>query len=158
MIICGVLFGLGTILFTYSLRYVGIGVSFMLNIAANTIVGTILPLVLLNAQKLLTTVGLLEIVALLFFLVGLIITTLAAKLRDKHLTVEHLYKGRAFAGILLGILSGLFSSAQGFAYAYSLPTLKLAGAQLHLASLAVANFPWILIFNAAWVPYFFFSW
>lgn len=153
---CGLIFGFGMVLFTYSLRYVGIAVSFMLNISAGTIIGSLLPLALLDINKLLSTVGKIEMLALLMFLIGLILTTMAAKRRDKHLTQEHLYKGRHGMGILLGILSGLFCSAQGFTYSYNLPLFKTIGHTLHLSPFAVVNFPWCFIFNGALIPYFIF--
>jgi L-rhamnose-H+ transport protein len=149
----GILFGIGMLLFTYSLRFVGMAVSFLLNISAGTIIGSLLPVILLDPSRLLNSGGLIEILALIIFTVGLIFTTKASIEREKHLTIKNDYKGKNFIGIVLGSLSGLFTSAQGFVYSYSLPAILHLGTQFNISPLNSALFTWCLIFNAALLPY-----
>lgn len=154
----GLLFGCGMVLFTFSLKYVGMGVAFLLNIAGGTIVGSILPVLLLDASKLLKPVGLIQLLALALFLLGVVFTGFASAQRDKHLNKTNTLKGKNIYGITLGIFSGLLCSAQGFVYSFVLPdVLQLSILQNH--AIIAAAIPWIPIFNAAFAPYFlFFLW
>jgi L-rhamnose-H+ transport protein len=154
----GGMFGCGMVLFTYSLRYVGIGVAFLLNISANTIIGSLLPVLLLNPNKLITPTGLIQIVALLLFLVGVIFTGIASHKRNQNLSSGSKLKGKNSRGIVLGMLSGLLTSAQGSVYSLVLPNIRTLPS-LHTHSMLAASLPWIIIFNAAFIPcLLFFVW
>lgn len=154
----GLFFGIGMVLFTFSLRFVGMGVSFLLNISAGTIIGSLLPVILLRPEKLLSLVGIIQIIGLLFFIGGTITAALASLKRDQNLDHNSQFKGKHFIGISLGVLSGLLTSAQGFVYSYTLPSIKQISL-LVTQPLLAASTPWIFIFNAAFIPYFlFFLW
>ncbi|MBV8802358.1 MAG: hypothetical protein JO131_05250, partial [Gammaproteobacteria bacterium] len=70
LVIGGLLFGLGMVVFTYSLMYVGIGISFIVNMCSGTIVSTLLPLFWIDPLLLHSKVGMLEIIALILFFIG----------------------------------------------------------------------------------------
>jgi L-rhamnose-H+ transport protein len=151
----GLIYGCGMLVYTYSLHYVGIGVSFLLNIAGGTIIGSLLPVLLLNASKLITPSGIWELVAMGVFLVGLIAAGIASTKRAKNAGVnQDIVPGKSAQGILLGILSGIFCAAQGSAYSYTLPAVNTLAAHLSASPLAAAMLAWIPIFNGAFVPFF----
>ena len=151
----GLIYGCGMLVYTYSLRYVGIGVSFLLNIAGGTIIGSLLPLVLLNASKLVTSSGMWELIGMFIFLIGLIAAGIASTQRAKHaLTNPDIVQGKSGLGVLLGVLSGVFCAAQGSAYSYTLPAVNTLAAHLGVSPLAAAMLAWIPIFNGAFIPFF----
>lgn len=148
----GFIFGIGMVLFTISLRYVGIGVSFLLNISAGTIIGSLLPVILLEPSRLDSSTGIFQLLGLLFFLIAILLTAKASKSRDLHTEKNNEFKGKNTLGILLGSLSGLLTSAQGFVYSYTLPGFqKLPLLSSH--ALLASSLPWAFIFNAAFIPY-----
>lgn len=151
----GFLFGIGMIVFTYSLRFVGIGVAFALNISSSTILATLLSIILMEPGKLFSEFGIAELTALILFCMAMLTLCLASLYKpENQISMKNKAnsKRRALLGVVWGILSGLFTSTQGFAYAYATTNLKQQMSVFPSALLMDA--PWILIFNAAFIPYF----
>jgi L-rhamnose-H+ transport protein len=149
----GFLFGLGMILFVLGLNYVGIAVSFILNIGVGTVVGTLLPVLLLNPEKLFSRVGLFQLVAIVIFLIALIFMLRASKHRELSLSHANQFKGKNRLGILVAGLSGILTSAQGFVYSYALPSVSKVAISLGSSNFTATLTSWALIFNAAMIPY-----
>ncbi len=152
LFIGGLIFGLGMILFTFSLRYIGIGVSFLLNIAAGTVFASLLPIFIMVPAEIFKSYGLLEIAAMLLFIVGIVASGYALKFRNTSTATSQ----NKNLGFILGILSGLLTSAQGFIYALTIPTIRATLAPQHFSVLVISNAPWLVIFSAAFIPYFFY--
>jgi L-rhamnose-H+ transport protein len=153
LIIGGILFSLGMVLFVFALKYVGMSVSFILNIAAGTIVGTLLPVLLLNPQKLLTLAGFIQLFALFVFSIALYCMLKASGHRESHLASSNTFKGKNVLGVLVGSLSGILTSAQGFVYSYSLPSVLKIAIMVNTSNLTATLMVWAIIFNAAMIPY-----
>ena len=84
-LISGVLFGLGMVLFTFSLNYIGMGISFLLNIGTGTVIATLLPILLRNISAFTSLFGLLELLAMVIFVIGIIVAIMASTKR-RHLS------------------------------------------------------------------------
>ena len=153
LLIGGFCFGLGMILFVFGLKYVGISVSFILNIAVGTVIGSILPVILLNPSKLASAGGLAQITALIVFLIALCFMMTASKNREATVSEKSVFKGKNIIGILVGSLSGLLTSAQGFVYSYCLPFVTSASVSIDAPKMTSTLLIWALIFNAALLPY-----
>lgn len=151
-LLSGFIFGLGMVIFTYSLKYIGIGISFLLNIGTGTILSTLLPILILRVNAFGKWFGILELIAMLVFFIGILSAILASQNRHK---LQNTYKN-TYKGIVFGVISGVLTSGQGFAYSYALPTIKQIAAQHAFSQLSAANLSWILLFNAAFIPYFIF--
>lgn len=100
----GFSFGIGMLLFTFGLRFVGIGITFALNIAVGTLIGSLLPVLLLQPAKLMTIVGAVQILGLCFFVWGIVNAIVASKYRDSALGQASQYKGKNFIGIFVSVL------------------------------------------------------
>ncbi len=154
LILGGFLFGIGMIVFTLSLRFVGIGISFMLNISSSTVIATLLPILTINPAKLASWFGLAEIFALVLFCIAMVTSYLASsyKVANKAEKEKSHVQANAVKGVSLGILSGILTSAQGFSYAYATTLLQTKFA--NYPGEIIMSSPWIPIFSAAFVPYF----
>jgi L-rhamnose-H+ transport protein len=154
LILSGFLFGIGMIVFTFSLRYVGLGISFMLNISSSTVLATLLPILWMEPSKLFSWFGIAEISALILFCVAIITSYFASSHKSGKASVEQNTntKLHVVRGVILGVLSGILTSAQGFSYAYATTNLKVLG--LSYSDTTIMSAPWIPIFSAAFVPYF----
>lgn len=148
-LISGVFFGLGMAVFTFSLNYIGIGISFLLNIGVGTVISTLLPIVVRNAHGFASLFGFLELLAMLIFVVGIFAAIAASTLRYK--VAGHVRQNSL--GIAYGIVSGILTSAQGFAYIYALPEIMQIAHEQSFSDLSAANISWIFIFNGAFIPY-----
>ena len=150
LIICafaGLAFGSGMVLFTFGLKYLGIGISFLLNIGTGTVIATLLRIILWKINLLKTRFGFLEYSAMVFFIIGIILSIYACHRRDKN------KENNTKIGVIYALLSGVLTSSQGFAYNYTLPFIKNTAHLLHYSSLSSVNIQWIIIFNFAFIPY-----
>lgn len=154
LLLSGFLFGIGMIVFTYSLKFVGLGVSFVLNISSSTVFAALLPIIVMQPKKLISLFGVVEIFALLLFCVAVLASYFASKYKNYGDQVKQLNQSdkHVFIGVILGAMSGILTSAQGFAYAYSTTALKAKF--FDYSNAAITNSPWIPIFSAAFIPYF----
>ncbi len=154
LILGGFLFGIGMIVFTLSLRFVGIGISFMLNISSSTVIASLLPILAINPQKLLSWFGFAEILALALFCIAMATSYLASCYKAGGSAGSQIYnnKTQSIKGVSLGILSGILTSAQGFSYAYA--TTLLQSQFPNYSADIIVSAPWIPIFSAAFIPYF----
>ena len=155
LIIGGFLFGLGMVVFTYSMIYVGMGISFIVNMCSGTIISTILPLLWIDPALLWSKVGALEIIALTLFLLGMVTSYYATAHRSHNQTASQRYPySFTLKGIILGILSGVLTSAEGFSYSYA--TTLLPKESLLLPTQTITQLFWMMIFSSAFLPYFFY--
>jgi len=166
MIAGGAAFGLGQIAFATSFRYVGIGLAFVINISMGTAGSALIP-ILWHKGVMGTTYSYLQLTGVLFFVTAVILGALAATARDRHrkelggqaLSGEaegprRITPGRAALGVVLAVLAGVGSMAQGVTYIWVNPTVsKIATHQFGIGSLAGSTIAWVIIFTIAWVPY-----
>lgn len=151
----GVLFGIGMILFTWALRLVGIGVSFVLNISLGTVFGSLVPMLVGHPLAIETKLGVIDVVALLLFVCSVVLISLATSIRDKD---DQQSNGRpswykAVLGITCGCLSGLFCAAQGASYGLVSGHFATLAAQLGISKFSSLTAPWLIIFFCAFVVY-----
>ncbi len=151
----GFVFGLGMVLCTIALRYVGIGIAFVLNLSFGAISGGVLPIFIMAPERVWSVFGLVDFSALLLFLLGVVFAAKAAILRQHHQgTHRGDYACNSKFGIVLGVLSGLLTSMQGVAYSYALPSVQQLSVKMNISALGIANIPWLGIFTAAFIPFF----
>lgn len=149
----GFIFGIGMILFTFSLKYAGLGIAFILNISLGAVFGSLLPTLMLDKGRFFSTFELLHTVAMLLFIAGVIAASIAVKRRSLNKSSIQNNNKIRWLGILFGSLSGVFTSFQGISYAYTFPKIQAIGRQLGISGVGIDNVPWIAIFSAAFIPY-----
>ncbi len=152
LLAAGFIFGCGMILFSTALRFVGIGMSFLLNISMNTLIGALGPLLVHHSHVFLTRFGLLQILAMGVFIIAIVLACRATLKREPH-DMSHHSQHSVNLGLSLAILSGLCTSAQGFAYNITAPAIQALAIQTSSSAFFGANVPWLPIFGAALIPY-----
>jgi L-rhamnose-H+ transport protein len=153
LLIGGLFFGIGMVLFTLSLKYIGMGVSFILNISINTVTVSLAPLIFLDPNKLHSKIGMLEIIAMIIFIIGVILSAKSVIERKQKVKIVNDTR-RVMMGIVFGITSGLFTAAQGVSYSCTLPVITHIILAAGNSAIFAANLGWVYIFNAAFLPYF----
>lgn len=151
LLLAGLSFGIGMILFTLAFGMVGLGISFILNIGVSTVFSTLAPILWLRPHAFLTFFGAMEILAMVIFVTGLAFAIVAAIKRNDIQFSKH-----AKLGIVCAFLSGLFNAGEGFSYSVTEGHLKTVAMQHHFNALSAANVAWIGIFAGAFAPYFLF--
>ncbi len=154
LIIGGALFGIGQMCFAQSLKMIGMGLSFVINIGLGTGLGFFLPLVVMHPEKVLTPFGFTTLVGIVLILSGLVVSFYAGKQRDLHKrrTQVTLPVSEYPLGVILAVVAGICSAIQNFAFAATGQMQTLA---LHqgLNQLASAMIIWPVFLSFSFVPY-----
>ncbi|MGA3167441.1 MAG: L-rhamnose/proton symporter RhaT [Terriglobia bacterium] len=159
MIGFGVGFGLAQIFFGLGIAAIGIALNFAIAIGLSTALGSIVPLLVLQRQKIFTAQGGLIFLGVGLILVGIVGCAVAGGLKEKHLASsaarprESTAVTMSFkAGLFICILAGLGSPLINFGLAFGAPLLTAAAAQ-GVGPSSRANVIWAPLNTAALIPY-----
>lgn len=127
----GICWGIGATLTGLALNMLGIGLAMAIILGLSASVGSLIPLLILTPAKLGTAQGRLYLVGTAVMLGGISIASRAGALRDRlaHAKVsKSAVENRSsfIAGLIIATLSGLFSSALNFVYAFGAGALDHA--------------------------------
>ncbi|MFZ0961838.1 MAG: L-rhamnose/proton symporter RhaT [Terriglobia bacterium] len=155
----GVGFGLAQIFFGLGIAAIGMALNFAIAIGISTVLGSLVPLLVLHRDRAFTPQGLMLLVGVLLILVGIVGCSVAGKLKDKYLEAadprprESAAIPMSFkAGLIICILAGLGSPLTNFALAFGDPLRTLAAAQ-GVSVTSQANVIWAPVNTAAFIPY-----
>lgn len=163
MAIGGFLFGIGQVGFALAINMIGFGLAFVVCVGLGTVLGFLLPLIVLHPEKIATSFGVVTMIGGTLALIGLVIATYAGNLRDQHrrsliaMITDKVKKVIApknyyFVGVFLAVIAGLFSAGQNFAF--SLTTKMQTIALAHgVSPLGAANIMWPGFLFFSFIPY-----
>ena len=132
LIFSGFIFSLGMACFTFSLKKIGLGPSFSLNIILGTSLGTLTPLFAFHSNACFSNYALLNYCGVLLFILSIIFLYRSIS-SDAH-TIQ---KKEKVYGVVLGALSGVLTSVQSFAYNYAINELGNGGLSQILNKLVI---------------------
>jgi L-rhamnose-H+ transport protein len=143
----GLFFSIGMICFTLSLKKIGLGPSFSLNIILSTSLGTLIPLFIFHSNQIASTSALFIYVGIALFVISIIL--LSSSLSSSS---DLIRKKDKMLGIILGIVSGVLTSVQSSAYNYAINDLNSADLTLLVNKLTV----WSIFFIGSFFVFFLF--
>ncbi len=161
MVAGGIAFGLGQIAFALSFRYIGIGLAFVINISMGTTGSALIP-ILWHKGVMGTPYSYAQLIGIAIFVLAVCLGTAAGVARDKNKAgaqeaegrTKKIEPGKLVLGVVLAIVAGAGSVAQGVSYIWANPTVqKIATEQFGLGRLTSGVIAWVIIFSAAWIPY-----
>lgn len=149
----GIVWGIGMVFCLIALKHVGMSVTFGINIGLGTAGGSILPLIILHSDKLSSLFGTIIIFGFIIFILGVILTTIAAKIRDKDIGLKSINKNglNLAIGLCAAVLAGLGSMTQAFSFTYSVDFFQSSIDLSQLSLLTKSNMPWVIIFFGAFI-------
>ena len=118
LIPCCMGWGVGLVCFCYAVKYIGIGVALPINIGIGTAGCALLSLICVHPKKLFTISGLLIMLAVILFVIGVILYGIAANRRDKINRKNNLTNKYVLLGIFLSFFCGMLMALQGTSYIY----------------------------------------
>jgi len=125
----GLCWGIGSALAGLGMNLLGIGLGMAVILGLSASVGSLIPLLILSPQQLHTRQGHTYLVGTAIMLAGIVLCARAGKLRDTARDRGAFAPRRSFlAGFMICCLSGLFSSALNFSYAFGGDALDRARA------------------------------
>jgi len=155
----GVGFGLAQIFFGLGIAAIGIALNFAIAIGLSTALGSLVPLLLLQRQRVFTAQGNLIFLGVALILGGIVGCAIAGKMKEKHLdaTVARPRESSAIsmsfkAGLLICILAGVGSPLINFGLAFGAPFIARAAEQ-GVGPGSRANVIWAPLVTASLIPY-----
>ncbi len=159
MIGFGVGFGLAQIFFGLGIAAIGMALNFAIAIGISTVLGSLLPLLVLHKERMFTSQGAMLLLGVLLVLVGIVGCSFAGKMKDKHMEAaeprprESAAVSMSFkAGLIICLLAGVGSPLINFGLAFGAPLLARAAAQ-GVNPTSQANVIWAPLDSAAFIPY-----
>lgn len=154
LIIGGLLFGVGQVCFAQSLKMIGLGLGFVINIGLGTALGFLLPLVVLHPEKIFTPFGYSTLAGIILIMIGLLVSYRAGNQRDRYVKKTQISDAPSQyqLGVVLAIIAGFCSAIQNFTFASTshIQTLALDAGMSHLASAMII---WPVFLSFAFIPY-----
>jgi L-rhamnose-H+ transport protein len=154
----GVGFGLAQICFGLGLAAVGLALGFALMVGLTTVVGSLVPLVILQPQTVFTEKGLLIIAGVGVMVIGIIFCAVAGGKKEKESRAAAAGQGgsssgRSFkVGLVICFFGGAFGPFINFGLAFGTPLLKRAE-ELGVSPALQPSVVWPPLTLAAFVPY-----
>lgn len=144
---CGAGWGVAQVLFGLAVESIGIALTFSIILGISAAVGSLLPLVQLHPEKILTPAGLGIIAGVVLVAAGVTVCAIAGRKREAALqSTPQKSKGSFGRGLTIAIVSGLLAAAMNLGVAFGAPIA-------HAATAAGADVRWTV--NAIWVPLMF---
>jgi L-rhamnose-H+ transport protein len=142
--------GVGTLLYIIGVVMVGMSVSFAIILSLTATLGSLLPLIVQHPQELRSCQGHLLIASLVITIVGIGLCAMAGAVRAHaesssapQQAVRHFWQG-----IVVCVLSGVFSPMLNFAFAFGEP-ITAAAKKLGASPVWAANGLWAIALSAA---------
>ncbi|MGO8814627.1 MAG: L-rhamnose/proton symporter RhaT [Terriglobia bacterium] len=138
----GFAWGIGAVLFGQGIARVGLALGFSVILGISSSFGSLLPLAILHPEQLSTRHGAALVSGTLVMILGLVFLALAGKRREREQArgAKDLERSGFGAGLVICILSGVFSSLLNFAFVFGEEMHQLslqAGAATAMSSNAI---------------------
>jgi len=144
--------GVGSVFFGLGIAAVGMGLGFAIILGLTASIGSLLPMLVLDPNRLFTPQGRALLAGMALVILGILLCAVAGsrRERDKAAAAQQLGGSRFWLGLLICVLSGIFSPMLNFSFVFGkdLQALTLAsGAAPAMAS----NLVWAVALSAGFL-------
>jgi L-rhamnose-H+ transport protein len=150
VVLFGLLWGAGATLFGLGISRVGMALGFALILGITASFGSLLPLVILHPEQLLAKRGLALIGGSAVMALGLYFLALAGRTREHDLGADGGTRSGFTVGLVICILSGVFSSMMNFSFVFG-AELRVRALQAGASDAMAANPIWTLTVTSGFV-------
>jgi L-rhamnose-H+ transport protein len=157
----GILFGIGSVTFGLGLHLAGLSLGNSLMIGIISITGSLVPMLMLSPESILTPGGGILLFAMLITVIGIIYCGNAGMLRSRSIendTGIDKRKASFKIALVVCIVSGIFSSMLNISLVMGMPIAELAKTNLSgvLSSFRAYSAVWAVTLFGALIPYLFY--
>ena len=149
----GILWGIGATLFGLGISRVGLGLGFALILGITSSFGSLIPMAILHPQELSQKRGIALIAGTVIMVLGLVFLALAGRAREHDLGEDGGAGSGFTVGLVICILSGLFSSMMNFSFVFG-DELRRRALQSGATEAMAANPIWALTVSGGFVANF----
>ena len=134
--------GIAQVLFGLAIDAIGIALAFSIVLGLSAALGSVIPLVWLHPDKILSRAGYATFTGVVLVIAGVTVCAVAGRLRERA-QASPSTRGRRSAGVTLAIVSGICAALMNFGVAFGGPLISAA-------AVAGAKPQWTI--NAVWLP------
>jgi L-rhamnose-H+ transport protein len=153
VVLFGLLWGVGATLFGLGISRVGMALGFAVILGITASFGSLLPLAILHPEQLVAKRGLALIAGTAVMVLGLVLLALAGRIREHDLGTSNGVRSGFTIGLVICILSGIFSSMMNFSFVFG-DELRLRALQAGASNAMAANPIWALTVTGGFVANF----
>jgi L-rhamnose-H+ transport protein len=148
----GLGWGVGATLFGQGISRVGMALTFAIVLGITASLGSLLPLVVLHPDQLLTHQGYSLLGGLAIVILGIVVCSVAGHRRERELSSQAAQRsGAAFwLGLVICILSGIFSAMLNFSFVFG-KDLQQAALAAGATSAMASNMIWAIALSAGFL-------
>ncbi len=143
--------GVAQVLFGLAVDLIGIALTFSVVLGTSAAVGTLVPMILLHGDRLLSRAGLAVFAAVALVLTGVLLCAAAGRMRERAIASGADSQGKASLGLILAILCGLGASFVNFGVAFGTPLIVVARS-LGASPLNATNAVWLPLMLSGAIP------
>lgn len=142
--------GIGTLLYIIGVVMVGISVSFAIILSLTATLGSLFPLLVLHPHELHSRQGHMLLLALVVTVIGIVFCAYAGegRIEENPGTAQQQARQYFWRGVVVCVLSGIFSPMLNFAFTFGSHITTVAG-KLGASSLWAQNALWAIALSAA---------
>ncbi len=138
VLVFGLLWGLGSMTLGMSFAFIGLSLAYALNYGAQIVFGSMMPMLLFDADEILTSHGCVILAGVAVCLVGVVVSGRAGILKERSLKTDDpgseadqegesaVKKPKMLIGLVIGVVSGILCACYALASAYAGPIGKEA--------------------------------
>lgn len=153
VLLFGLLWGVGATLFGLGISRVGMALGFALILGITASFGSLLPLAILHPEQFVTKRGLALIAGTAIMLLGLVALVRAGRARERDLGTGAGVGSGFTVGLVICILSGIFSSMLNFSFVFG-NELRVRALEFGASNTMAANPIWALSVTGGFVANF----
>ncbi len=144
--------GVGSTLFGLGISRVGMALSFAIVLGITASLGSLLPLLVLEPGQLFTHQGYSLLAGLVIVILGIVLCSVAGHRRERELSTRDVQLGGAgfWLGLVICILSGIFSAMLNFSFVFGRELQQMTLAQGAKPAMA-SNLIWALALSAGFL-------
>lgn len=152
VVLFGFGWGVGSTLFGLGISRVGMALTFAIVLGITASLGSLLPLVVLHPNELLTPQGYILITGLAIVVLGIVVCSVAGHRRERELSSQTSQRGGAgfWLGLVICILSGIFSAMLNFSFVFG-KDLQQAAHAAGASQAMSSNVIWALALSAGFL-------
>ncbi len=155
-LLSGFLFGIGSITFGLGLHFAGLSLGYSLMVGLISVTGSLVPMLLLSPETILSIGGLILLLAMAVSVVGVVFCGKAGAMRAKVQAREGIENKTSFkVAFAVCLVSGIFSAMLNISLVMGLPITERAQANMAgtLSSFRAVNAVWLVTLGGALIPY-----
>jgi len=154
VLIFGFGWGVGSVLFGLGVNRLGLAVGYGIILGLNSVIGALLPLLVLHPERLWTRQAKALFAATLLVIAGIVFCAVAGRRRDKEVKeLAPMVQGGFLPGLVICILAGILSPMLNFAFVFG-ETLQRQAISLGSRTNMASNAIWSLAVTAGFVANF----